>query len=141
MDSRLEVLDDNVQEPMVSGLPEDLQDLHQDLQQETVQYEDGKGAVYGTDDHQNGGNEGMNETSDRDDSEIESEGGSEQDATRNGHVDGMSDQNTVQYGSSDDTGSSKKRKSPNGKLDAMLDISGKKKKTKRASEVSCDSYL
>ncbi|XP_022788855.1 transducin beta-like protein 3 [Stylophora pistillata] len=134
MDSRLEVLDDNVREPVVSGLQEDLQDLHQDLQQETVQYEDGKGAVYGTDDHENGGNEGMNETSDRDDSEIESEGGSEQDATQNGHVDGMSDQNTVQYGSSDDTGSSKKRKSPNGKLDAMLDISGKKKKTKRASE-------
>lgn len=134
MDSRLEVLDDNVQEPVVSGLQEDLQDLHQDLHQETVQYEDGKGAVYGTDDHENGGNEGMNETSDRDDSEIESKGGSEQDATQNGHVDGMSDQNTVQYGSSDDTSSSKKRKSPNGKLDAMLDISGKKKKTKRASE-------
>lgn len=140
-DRRLEILVDNAEEPLASALHEDLPSISDRSYSEEI-VENGKGAICGTDDHENDVNEEMNGTSDHDDSESESNGDSEQDATQNSHVDGMSDQIAVQYGRSNDLSSSKKRKSPNGpevfdvgvKVDVMQAISAKERKAKRTSE-------
>ena len=118
---------------------------------EAVEEEDEKSTGNGTDNHEDGDNERMNGASDHDDSENESEGDIVQDATQNGHMIGLKDRNTVQNESSDDISDrdSKKRKiliregqfEIRTKGDVMPDISTKKRKTNRASEVSCDRYL
>ena len=152
IDSRLRVLDDNSREQCVSDVPHDVHSIPDHSRSgEAVEEEDEKGTVNRTDNHEDGDNERMNGTSDHEDSENESEGDIVQDATQNGHMVGLKDRNTVQNESSDDMSDrdSKKRKSPDReekfeirtKGDVMPDISTKKRKTKRASEVSCDRYL
>lgn len=118
---------------------------------EVVKEEDEKSTGNGTDNHEDGDNKRMNGASGHDDSENESDGDIVQDATQNGHVVGLKDRNTVQNESSDDMSDrdSKKRKiviregqfEIRTKGDVMPDISTKKRKTNRASEVSCDRYL
>lgn len=146
IDSRLRVLDDNSREQGMSDVPHDVPSTSR-----SVEEEDEKSTGNGTDIHEDGDNERMNGASDHDDFENESEGDIVRGATQNGHVVGLKDRNTVQNESSDDMSDrdSKKRKSPDReeqfevrtKGDVMPDISTKKRKTKRASEVSCDRYL
>lgn len=152
IDSRLRVLDDNSREQGTSYVPHDVPSIpDHSRSDEAVEEEDEKSTGNGTDIHEDGDNERMNGASDHDDFENESEGDIVRGATQNGHVVGLKDRNTVQNESSDDMSDrdSKKRKSPDReeqfeirtKGDVMPDISTKKRKTKRASEVSCDRYL
>ena len=147
IDSRLRVLDDNSREQGTSDVPHDVPSIpDHSRSDEAVEEEDEKSTGNGTDIHEDGDNERMNGAS-----ENESDGDIVQDATQNGHVVGLKDRNTVQNESSDDLSDrdSKKRKivireeqfEIRTKGDVMPDISTKKRKTKRASEVSCDRYL